>query len=321
MKEPLRILYMGTPDFAVPALDVLCALGRPPVCVVTQPDRPRGRGHRLVPSPVKARAVALGLPVFQPESLRGDEEWEDVLAKARPDLIVVSAYGKILPKDTLDAPGLGCVNIHASLLPKYRGAAPVHRAVEAGDVESGVTLMYMSEGMDEGAVIASRPTSIAGMNTGEATGVLARLGAELLVDELPRIADGTARRTPQDEAGASYAPPVRREEGHIDFGATPDAIERKIRAMTPSPGAYAFLDGDKVKVLEARAGRDREDAPSPVGAPRPGEITRTGGGVIRVAAGRGGEVEIYGIQSPGGRPMNAADWLRGHRIGQGAVFG
>jgi methionyl-tRNA formyltransferase len=327
MKELVRILYMGTPDFAVPALDALYGAGVPPICVVTQPDRPRGRGHRLIPSPVKARAEELGLPVIQPESLRQGSEWGNALAKARPDLIVVCAYGKILPKDTLDAPRFGCVNIHASLLPKYRGAAPIHRAIEAGDRESGVTLMYMSEGMDEGDSMASRSVPIAGMNTGEATGVLAGVGAELLLDELPRIIGGAARREPQDDAAATYAPPVRKEEGHIDFSLAPDRIERKVRAMTPSPGAYAFLAGDKVKVWEARAsarGADEQakevDEQARRPAPRPGEITRADGGVIEVLAARGGAVCILRLQSPGGKPMGAAEWLRGHSIAPGAVF-
>jgi methionyl-tRNA formyltransferase len=272
---------------------------------------------------VKARAVELGLPVLQPESLREGEEWENALAEARPDLIVVCAYGKILPKDTLGAPRFGCVNIHASLLPKYRGAAPVHRAIEAGDSESGVTLMYMSEGMDEGDIMASRAVSIAGMNTGEATEVLAKAGAALLLDEAPLIIGGAARREPQNDAEATYAPPVRKEEGHIDFSLAPDRIERKVRAMTPSPGAYAFLGGDKVKVWEVCAfpdGADGAGEPAGGGALRPGEVARADAGVIKVAAGRGGAIGILRLQSPGGKPMNAAEWLRGRRIAPGAVF-
>jgi methionyl-tRNA formyltransferase len=319
MNEAVRILYMGTPDFAVPALDALVSAGFRPVGVVTQPDRPRGRGHRSVPSPVKARARELGLPVLQPESLR-EEEWENALAEARPDLIVVCAYGKILPKDTLDAPRLGCVNIHASLLPKYRGAAPIHRAIEAGERESGVTLMYMSEGMDEGDIMASRSVPLTDMNTGEATGVLARLGAALLLDELPLIIAGAARREPQNGAEATYAPPVRKEEGHIDFSLAPERIEWKVRAMTPSPGAYAFLGGEKVKVWEARASAEETDDPAGGAAPRSGRIVRADAGDMRVAAGCGGAVSLLKLQSPGGKPMSAAEWLRGHRIEPGAAF-
>jgi methionyl-tRNA formyltransferase len=316
MNEPPRIIYMGTPDFAVPALEALYGAGFGPALVVTRPDRPRGRGHRLSPPPVKAKATELGLPVLQPESLRDGGEWDAAL-DVRPDLIVVCAYGKILPKDTLDAPRFGCVNIHASLLPKYRGAAPVHRAVEAGDSESGVTLIYMSEGMDEGEIIASRAVSIEGMNSGEAAESLAKLGADVLMDELPAIMNGSARREPQDGAKATYAPPVRREEGHIDFARAPEDIARKVLAMTPFPGAYAFLGGEKIKVKEVRAADARSEGESP----RPGEITGVDGGVLRVAAGQGGAVEITRLQSPGGKPMGAAEWLRGHTPAQGAAFG
>jgi methionyl-tRNA formyltransferase len=304
---------MGTPDFAVPALDALRDCGADVVCVVTQPDRRRGRGHRTAPGPVKVRAEELGIPVVQPASLREGREWPDALAEVRPDLIVVCAYGKILPKDTLDAPRLGCVNIHASLLPAYRGAAPVHRAVEAGDRESGVTLMYMSEGLDEGDIIASRRVSIEGMNTGEVSDALAALGAELLSDELPAIVNGEARREPQNEEGASYAPPVSRDEGHVDFTRTPEEVVRKVLAMTPSPGAYALMDGDKLKIWEARV----PDVSGCAGCP--GEVTAKGG-VMMVTAGRGGVVEITRIQSPGGKPMSAADWLRGHDVKPGATF-
>ncbi|MDR1042810.1 MAG: methionyl-tRNA formyltransferase [Clostridiales Family XIII bacterium] len=318
--SPLRVMYMGTPDFAVPALDALHGSpGVSIVCVVTRPDRPRGRGHKTVSTPVKARAESLGLPVVQPESLDQGGEWGAALDQARPDLIVVCAYGKILPKDSLDFPRLGCVNIHASLLPGYRGSAPVHRAVEAGESESGVTLMYMSEGMDEGDMIASRSMPIAGMNSGEATEALAGLGAGLLLDELPAIAGETARREPQNGDEATYAPPVRREEGHIDFTRTQEAVVRKVLAMTPSPGAYTFLGGDKIKVWEARVSGDAANAPAESGEPRPGRVVCTRG-IITVDTGRGGAVEIVRLQSPGGKPMGAADWLRGHSIGADAAF-
>jgi methionyl-tRNA formyltransferase len=327
-------MYMGTPEFAVPALDALHEISRPdsarpdPPCelvaAVTQPDRPRGRGHKLAPSPVKARATELGIPVLQPDAVRSAEDgadndpaWAAALADARPDLIVVCAYGKILPKATLTAPRLGCVNIHASLLPKYRGAAPVHRAVEAGEDMTGVTLMWMSEGLDEGDMIASRGMPLGDMNSGEATDALALLGAELFTETLPRILAGTAERTPQDSGRATYAPPVERAEGHIDFSAPAEAVVRKVRAMTPSPGAYAYLVGSddgqrngrpddgqgvKIRILAART--------APPGTAGP----------LVVTAGDGAAVEITRLQSPAGRPMDAADWLRGHHIDEGAVF-
>jgi methionyl-tRNA formyltransferase len=270
-------------------------------------------------TPVRERAEEFGLTVVQPESLDSDGDWGATLANARPDLIVVCAYGKILPKDTLDFPRLGCVNIHASVLPKYRGSAPVHRAVEAGENRSGVTLMYMSEGMDEGDRVSSRTIPISGMNSGEVSDALAKLGARLLIDELPSIIGATARREPQNDREATYAPPVRREEGHIDFTRSPEAVVRKVLAMTPSPGAYAFLGEDKIKVWEARVPEEPMDEPVANGEARPGKVT-TATGVVRVATGEGGDVEIVRIQSPGGRPMNVTDWLRGHSIERGAAF-
>jgi methionyl-tRNA formyltransferase len=318
MSKPIKIMYMGTPEFAVPALSVLEARGYDIVSVVTQPDRPRGRGHKLTPSPVKTKAEELGLPVLQPESLRNNTAWDEALAKAAPDLIVVCAYGKILPKETLETPHFGCVNIHASLLPKYRGAAPIHRAVEAGDSNTGITLMFMSEGLDEGDMIAAKPMSIEGMNSGEVTGALATIGAELLVDELPAIIGGTAIRTPQAAGEATYAPPVQKEEGRINFDADAKAVCRKILAMTPSPGAYAFLGDEKTKLIRAKASARPESAG--LRDIVPGMVLSTDGGTINVASGRSGIVAIEKLQSPGGKPMGSADWLRGHKIENDAMF-
>jgi methionyl-tRNA formyltransferase len=321
--EIIRIAYMGTPDFAVPALVALHASRHEIVFAVTQPDRPRGRGHKLTPSPVKQRAGKLGIKVLQPETLKGGAGFEDSLNEARPDLIVVCAYGKILPKGSLDFPRLGCVNIHASLLPEYRGAAPVHRAVEAGERETGVTLMYMSEGLDEGDMIARRSLLIEGMNTGEATDALAVIGAELLMDELPAIIGGTARREPQNGALATYAPPVEKAEGHVDFSVSPDAVLRKILAMTPFPGAYAYLGGEKIKLIEAvkctETPEVSEAQEAPDGAAVSGGIAGTDGGVIKVRTGDG-LIGITKLQAPGGKPMKVSDYLRGRRPGIGAKF-
>jgi methionyl-tRNA formyltransferase len=255
---------------------------------------------------------------LQPESLRDSIAWNEALAKAAPDLIVVCAYGKILPKETLETPRLGCVNIHASLLPKYRGAAPIHRAVEAGEPETGVTLMFMSEGLDEGDMIAARSMPIEGMNAGEVTEALAKIGAELLADELPAIIEGVAVRTPQDANGATYAPPVQKEEGRINFSADAKTVCRKILAMTPSPGAYAFLGDDKTKLIRAEASSRQESAGSRDIVP--GTVLNTDGGTVNVASGHSGIVAIERLQSPGGKPMDSADWLRGHKIENGAIF-
>jgi methionyl-tRNA formyltransferase len=294
--------------------------------------------------------MEMGLPVAQPESLRGNAEWEETLANAAPDLIVVCAYGRILPIETLRYPRLGCVNIHASLLPRYRGAAPIHRAVESGDSETGVTLMYMSEGLDEGDMIASRSMPIAGIDTGGLHEALSKLGAELLMDEFDAIISGTAGREPQDSSAATYAPPVKKDEGHIDFSADAAAVCRKVRAMTPSPGAYAYLGDEKIRIWKAEAepaeqsglredysnngrfseGSDRAAAKEPdcaaakkpdcAGPPAPGKIIGTDGGTIAVAAGQGETVTITMLQSPGGKPMPASDWLRGHIIGKDTAF-
>ncbi|MDR1028044.1 MAG: methionyl-tRNA formyltransferase, partial [Clostridiales Family XIII bacterium] len=230
-RQGTTIVYMGTPEFAVPALSGLIRAGWDVALAVTQPDRPVGRGKKLTHSPVKRCALASGIPVAQPAVLRGNVEFIGRIADLRPDLIVVAAYGKILPRDVLEIPKLGCVNIHASLLPKYRGAAPIHRAVEAGERTTGVTLMYMTEELDAGDIIEAAGIGIAGMNTGQVYDLLAPLGARLLMDALPDIVAGTAGRTAQDCDAATYAPPVDKAEGHIDFAEPVRAIENRIRAM------------------------------------------------------------------------------------------
>jgi methionyl-tRNA formyltransferase len=317
MTEPVRIVYMGTPAFAVPALTRLYEAGYDIVYVVTQPDRPRGRGHKLLPSPVKAKALELGLDVLEPVTIRGNDDFIGALREAAPDLIVVAAYGKILTKEVLDIPPLGCVNIHASLLPKYRGAAPVHRAIEAGEQETGITLMYMSEGLDEGDMIASSKLTIGGQNSGQITERLAAIGADLLIAGMDEIITGEAHRTPQDNGSSTYAHPVMKGEGHIDFSAPADAVVRKVRAMTPSPGAFAYLGADKVKIIEAEvadgypgagqvgeAGAD--DAPGTVaGGKTDGVLVNTGEGMIVIKI----------IQMPGKKPVIVKDYLRGNSFG------
>jgi methionyl-tRNA formyltransferase len=306
MNEPMKIVYMGTPDFAVPALTLLFESGFEIPYVVTQPDRPRGRGHKLAPSPVKRRALELGLAVLQPETLRGNEAFADALRSAAPDLIVVAAYGKILPKEVLEITPLGCVNIHASLLPKYRGAAPIHRAIEAGEQETGVTLMYMSEGLDEGDMIAGSRISIGSLNTGQVTAQLAQTGAALLLSRLDEIAGGSVHPIPQDHASATYAHPVAKEEGHIDFSASADDVVRKVRAMNPQPGAYANLGGDKVRIIEAEAETEASGGPAGV----PGTITATVPDGVSVHTGDG-QVLFTVIQMPGKKPVKVKDYLRG----------
>ncbi|MDR1953057.1 MAG: methionyl-tRNA formyltransferase [Clostridiales Family XIII bacterium] len=312
----VKIVYMGTPDFALPALSALVHEDWNVSLVVTQPDRPRGRGKSVTPSPVKLRASELCLPIAQPDRIKDNAEFVNLITDLHPDLIVVAAYGKILPRELLDIPRFGCVNIHASLLPKYRGAAPIHRAVEAGETETGVTLMYMAEELDAGDIIAAARIDIAGMNTGQVHDLLAPLGAKLLTDTLPAIVAGTAPRVTQDHDAATYAPMVRKEEGHIDFNAPACVIGNKIRAMNPAPGAYAFLDDMQMKIVRARV---CEDAPNAETAPKPGTLLCVSQDGITVAA-RDGVVILDVIQAPGKKPLRVSEYLKGNAIDLGGVF-
>jgi methionyl-tRNA formyltransferase len=307
-----NIVFMGTPDFAVPPLEALASSGHNIALVVTQPDRPRGRGQKPNPSPVKVAAEKLGIAVAQPEKLRGNDEFADMLKSLDIDLIVVAAYGKILTQEILDLPQCGCVNIHASLLPKYRGAAPIHRAIEAGEKITGVTLMRMSEGLDEGDMFDSREVEIGDADTGELHDRLARAGAIMLKEDLDKLLAGTLKAAPQDGSLATYAPPVRKDEGHINFDADAEIALRKIRAMNPFPGAYAFLNGEKFKILAAHKGAS--DIQSV-----PGEITGAGNYGIEVAVARG-TVILDRVQLPGGKALDAADFLRGRPIPPGTLL-
>jgi methionyl-tRNA formyltransferase len=307
---------MGTPDFAVPALNALADDGNDLVLVVTQPDRPSGRGHHLTPTPVKKTAIGRGLPVVSPDRIKENDDLIAMFRALKPDLIVVAAYGKILPKTILDIPPRGCVNIHASLLPKYRGAAPIHRAVEAGESVTGVTLMYMSEGMDEGDIIAQKSVNVEGLNTGQVFDLLADLGAALLLENLEQIKDGTAPRIPQTAGAATYAAMIRKEEAHIDFSLSADAVVNRIRAMNPSPGAFAYLDGAAVKLREAHTG-----AGSDVTAlhEAPGTVTAVSTAGIEIISGAG-SVILDVIQLPGKKPMRIRDFLLGNKLEIGTRF-
>lgn len=315
-RDEVKIVYMGTPDFAVPALSALVREGWNVVLAVTQPDRPAGRGKRIRPTPVKSRASSLGIPVAQPEQLKGNREFFDYLIDLRPDLIVVAAYGKILPREILEAPGLGCVNIHASLLPKYRGAAPIHRAVEAGERTTGVTLMHMTEALDAGDVIATAEACIEGMNTGRAHEILSSLGAKLLVETLPAIVAGTAGRVAQDHDNATYAPLVTKTEGRVDFNETARAIANKVRAMNPAPGAYAFLGDAQIKILEAHVGISR---PEDLRGKTPGAVASVSDAGIAVVA-KDGIIVFDAIQAPGKKPMKVSEYLKGNVVDATKIF-
>ncbi|WP_019023220.1 MULTISPECIES: methionyl-tRNA formyltransferase [unclassified Thioalkalivibrio] len=295
-----RVVYAGTPDFAVPALEALIERGPRPVAVYTQPDRPAGRGRQLRPSPVKVAAEAAGIPVLQPESLKSPEARAE-LAAWRPDILIVAAYGLILPRAVLEIPGRGGLNIHASLLPRWRGAAPIHRAILAGDTETGVCLMQMAPGLDTGPVHACRSTPItATTTTGELHDALATLGAELLLERLPEILAGRSQPEPQDDAGATYAHKLEKDEAWLDFARPTVELDRQVRAFNPWPVAQARWGGQVIRVHAARP------LPGPAD-PEPGTIRAVGRDGVEVGTGEG-RLRLETVQLPGKRPVAAADW-------------
>ncbi len=305
LEEKMRIIFMGTPDFAVPSLDALAAAGHEIVAVYSQPPRRAGRGKALTPTPVHARAEALGLPIFTPLSLK-DAEAQAIFAAHDADLAVVAAYGLILPQPVLDAPALGCINVHASLLPRWRGAAPVQRAILAGDDETGITIMQMEAGLDTGPMHATRRTAVDRKTSGALTAELARLGADLLVEVLQDLPAHTA--TPQPEAGATCAAKIDKAESRIDFGQSAAVIERQIRAFAPTPGAFFEHQGERFRLLAA-------DVAS--GSGTPGTILD---GDLTIACGSG-VLRPLVIQRAGKAAMTPGDLLRGCPIPKGTVLG
>ena len=309
--EPLRILFAGTPDFSVPPLRALLESEHQVVGVHTQPDRPAGRGRKLQPSPVKQVAQEAGVPVHQPVTLRQAEAVETIAALA-PDLMVVVAYGLILPPEVLAIPRLGCVNIHASLLPRWRGAAPIQRAIEAGDRVTGVSIMQMDEGLDTGPVYLMRETPIEREDTAATLhDRLARLGAEALMEALPGIAAGTLQPRPQDESGATYAPKLEKKEAFIDWAQPAWRIERKVQAFNPWPVAQTRYEQANLRIWEAHAIEGMAAAPGTVmAAGREGVDVATGDGLLRITR----------LQMPGKKPVTAQDFINAHAI-QGVVLG
>jgi methionyl-tRNA formyltransferase len=300
----LRLAFMGTPDFAVVMMDALVAAGHHLVAVYCQPPRPAGRGQKLRPSPVQKRAEALGLCARTPKSLKSAQE-QAAFAALELDVAVVAAYGLILPAGLLRAPRLGCVNVHASLLPRWRGAAPIQHALLAGDAETGVTIMQMDEGLDTGAMLLREALPIVpGMTAPQLHDALARLGAECLLKALEGLARGDLRATPQPSEGVTYAAKIEKEQGALDLGGDACAMARRIAALQPWPGCWIDLaDGERLKVLEAEA----VDAPS-VGAdpPQPGTLLDDKG---LIACGRGA-LRLLTVQRPGRNPVDAVVFLR-----------
>jgi methionyl-tRNA formyltransferase len=307
----MRVGFAGTPEFAATVLRALLAAGFEVPLVLTQPDRPRGRGLRLEPSPVKALALAQGLPVLQPATLKTDEARAAVVAVAL-DVLVVAAYGLILPPVILAWPRHGCINVHASLLPRWRGAAPIHRAILAGDLETGVTIMQMDAGLDTGPMLAAIPVPIAARETtGSLHDRLATAGGAGIVATLARLErEGALHGRPQPESGATYAAKIDRAEAIIDWARDAAAIDRQVRALSPAPGAATMLGADALKIWQAE--------PLPAGAADapPGTVVSANADGVIVACGAGA-LRVTELQPAGSRRMSAAACVAGRRIAAG----
>ena len=306
----MRIVFMGTPEFAVPSLRALCEHGYEVAGVFTQPDRPRGRGNRLSPSPVKEYALSQGIPVFQPEKIRRDGV--DDLRALAPDLCVTAAFGQILSQEILDIPPMGSVNVHASLLPRHRGSAPINWAILQGDRQAGVTTMMMARGIDTGDMLRAAATDILpGETAGELTLRLSGIGASLLLDTLRGMEDGSVKPIPQDEARMTYDPMLTKQMGIIDWTEPAQAIVNRIHGLNPWPGCSTAIQGGRMKLLRAKTAG---------GSGAPGEILSADvkDGLV-IACGEGA-VEIVQLQAPGGKPMGARDYLRGHALTVGTVL-
>ena len=314
----MKIAFFGTPDFAVPSLERLVAAGESVVLAVTRPDRPRGRGQRLQPPPVKAAALARGIPLLQPERAR-EPGFAASLAASGADLGVVVAYGQILPDEVLATPRRGVINAHASLLPRYRGAAPIQRAVIAGERETGVTMIRLVREMDAGPMLASASRPIAGHETGaDLERALAAMGADLLLETVRAIAEGRARERAQDHALATYAPRLTREDGRIDWTRPAGAVHDLVRGLHPWPPAFAFLDASRylIRRTSPRAGF----VPGRDSAPPPGAVVEARGDRLHVACGGGSVLSILEIQPEGRRAQSTRAFLAGRRVPAGAVF-
>ena len=307
----MRILFMGTPDFAVPSLEALLGAGHTVCGVFTQPDKPKNRGMKLQPTPVKECALSHGIPVFQPVKLRDGTALEQIRALA-PELIVVAAYGRILPQDILDCPPKGCINVHSSLLPRYRGAAPINWAILNGDGETGVTIMHMAAALDAGDIIAQAYAPIGPDETApELTARLAELGGALLAETVARIEAGTAERIPQEEEQATLAPMLGKELSPLDFSRSAQALHDQVRGLIPWPAATARVGGVRCKIFATAAER---------GSGGPGTVLEAGKNGILIACGGDTALRILELQPDGGKRMRAADYLRGHPVEAGSVL-
>jgi methionyl-tRNA formyltransferase len=303
----MKILFMGTTDFAAACLDSIIKAGQELVCVCTQPDKPKNRGMKLAYSPVKEYALKAGIDLIQPSAMKAPATAE-LLSSYKADIFVVVAYGRLLPKTVLDIPPLGCINVHASLLPKYRGSAPIQWAVIKGETVTGITTMYLSEGMDEGDMIDKASLNIEKYETfGSVYSRLMSLGAELITKTLSNIEAGTAVRTPQNHSEATYAPPINKDFCPIDWSCSPEAIVNKIRGLDPKPGATAVFNEKTYKLFTPKLTANTSSAPN-------GAIVGSGRQGLEIACGGGKTIIIEELQADGGKRMKAADYLRGHTL-------
>lgn len=315
-REYMKTIFMGTPDFAAVSLEALIKAGHDVVCVVSQPDAAKDRGKKIKYPPVKEKALEYGVTVLQPEKIR-DKEFMDEISGIKPDIIVVAAYGKILPKEILELPRYGCVNVHASLLPKYRGSAPIQHSILSGEEVTGVTIMQMAEGMDTGDMISKVEVGIDHKNCEQLHDELASAGAELLVQTLKEIESGTAVPEKQNDDEATYAPMIKKKDGLIDFSASAVSIERKIRAFYPWPGSFTKLKGEMFKIWKASVEEDDKEKSA---CHVPGTVISADPEGIRVCTGDG-ILRLTEIQTPGKRRMDTEDWLKGNSIEIHTVLG
>ena len=307
----MRIVFMGTPEFAVPSLEILMENGYEVVGVFTQPDRPKGRGNKLTPSPVKVAAQKYGIPVLQPEKIRktGVED----LRSLKPDLCVTAAFGQILSQEILDIPPMGNINVHASLLPKHRGSAPIAWAIMQGDPKAGVTTMMMDKGIDTGDMLLTAETEISETETcGELTERLSRIGAELMLETVKKMEDGSLQRVPQDHEHMTYDPMLEKQFGIPDWTADANKVRGQINGLNPWPCVAVEMEEGRLKLLRAALAE---------GTGKPGEVLKADPKAGLVIACGNGAVSILELQAPGGKQMKASDYLRGHSIPVGTVLG
>lgn len=307
LQTPLRIIFMGTPEFAVPTLQALIDSPHEVVAVYSQPPRPVGRGHKVQPSPIQALAEMHKIPVQTPTSLKSNEA-QDIFASYKADLAVVVTYGLILPKAILESPRLGCLNIHVSLLPRWRGAAPIHHALLAGDTETGITIMQMDEGLDTGPMLTQKAFPITDTTTvSELYKTLAQTGAKLLLETLPAFSQGELTPKPQPETGATYAPKITKEMGKLDWTLSAQELERKVRALNPWPGTWFEWKDQNIKVRKAKV------------VPRNGQAGVVLDDQLTIACGQD-SLQLIEVQAPGKKPIPVKDFLNGHDIPAGTQF-